>query len=320
MPGPDGTIAMDIAYWHNNSSDAVLVISSGTHGIEGYCGSFVQCALMDEGVIARAAENASVLLIHGVNPFGFAWQRRVNEDNIDLNRNFIDHASPHPVNEGYRELADLLEPSEWHDDTDKQINRGLSAAAKRHSDDPRWLQAAMSGGQYEFPNGLFFGGLEPSWSYQAIMQVADTHLRNRDVIWIDIHTALGEFGTAQCIVDIPPESPQLQRAQALWGDRVGNIAAESSVAVNVSGTVVEGVQREMGQSILWTGLEYGTVDPGEVGLSLIQDQWLHRHGELSSEMGRSVKSRMMNTFFPDESRWRSAVLDIAHEVVLAPCP
>ena len=33
-------------------------------------------------------DDVAVLMIHLINPWGTAWMRRVNEDNIDLNRNY----------------------------------------------------------------------------------------------------------------------------------------------------------------------------------------------------------------------------------------
>ena len=64
-----------------------------------------------------------------------------------------------------------------------------------------------------------------------------------------------------------------------------------------------------------TGLEYGTEPTMEVTGALIQDQWLHRHGDMESAEARATKARMMNAFYPDDQAWRDSVLDIAQEVV-----
>ena len=32
----------------------------------------------------------ALVLLHALNPFGVAWVRRANEENVDLNRNFLD--------------------------------------------------------------------------------------------------------------------------------------------------------------------------------------------------------------------------------------
>ncbi len=89
----------------------MLFLASGTHGVEGLCGSGIQHFLLRDGVAARVPDDVALVLLHAVNPFGFAWLRRVNEDNVDLNRNFLDHAAPHPENADYDGLADAVNPS-----------------------------------------------------------------------------------------------------------------------------------------------------------------------------------------------------------------
>ncbi len=316
-PGPDGEIAMDVAFWEGKNSDNILVVSSGTHGVEGYCGSFIQCALLDEQLPAQIAEHCSLLMIHGVNPYGFAWQRRVNENNVDLNRNFIDHTAPHRINHGYRALAHIVEPELWTDSTSTQVRSALLNLIGQHPEDPRWLQAALSGGQYEYPNGQFYGGVQPQWSNAHIRQIVESQLLDRNIIWIDVHTALGEYGTGQCIVELDPDSVMLRRAESLWGDRVGNMGSADSVSVAVAGSMITSQEKYLDAKMLGTGLEFGTVDSLEVVLALIQDQWLHRYGQLDSTLGMQTKERMMNAFYPDDALWRASVLDIARDVVSA---
>ena len=33
-------------------------------------------------------DDAAIVIVHVLNPYGMAWLRRVNENNVDLNRNF----------------------------------------------------------------------------------------------------------------------------------------------------------------------------------------------------------------------------------------
>ena len=71
---------------------SLLVISSACHGVEGFCGSGVQVALLEDADWHRAAQDAgvAVLYVHGLNPWGFSWWRRTTHENVDLNRNFRD--------------------------------------------------------------------------------------------------------------------------------------------------------------------------------------------------------------------------------------
>jgi len=62
------------------------------------------------------AQGQAAVLVHAINPYGFAWTRRVNEDNVDLNRNFVDHdGSNYPENDLFERLAEHIIPAQWDD-------------------------------------------------------------------------------------------------------------------------------------------------------------------------------------------------------------
>ncbi|MFX7984992.1 DUF2817 domain-containing protein, partial [Acinetobacter baumannii] len=70
--------------------------------------------LHDAELFARlAASRLALLLVHAVNPYGFAHLRRVNEDNVDLNRNSVDFAEAASANPADIEVDPLLLPSTW---------------------------------------------------------------------------------------------------------------------------------------------------------------------------------------------------------------
>ncbi len=78
-------LTIDLTIHRGNSSEKIIMISSGLHGIEGFLGSAIQFALLDSAL----NPNISFIFIHALNPYGFKYLRRTNEDNIDLNRNFL---------------------------------------------------------------------------------------------------------------------------------------------------------------------------------------------------------------------------------------
>ena len=131
----------------------LLILWSATHGIEGYCGSGCQTAYLHDDAFMRKLDETrtAVLFVHALNPYGFSYGRRVNEDNADLNRNFRDFSSPPPVNEAYAEIHALLLPSQWPPSAESEGRLGAWVAA--HGE--RAYQAAVSGGQYAFPTASF---------------------------------------------------------------------------------------------------------------------------------------------------------------------
>ena len=85
---PDGTpLSIDIAWFGAPSPKRAVIHSSGLHGVEGFAGSAIQLALMDYGI--HPSPDSAVVFVHVLNPYGMAWLRRVNENNVDLNRNFL---------------------------------------------------------------------------------------------------------------------------------------------------------------------------------------------------------------------------------------
>ena len=144
--GVDGEeLSMDFAFVGKPGARNLLLLISGTHGVEGFCGSGCQVALLHDAAFLKAVELAKVevLMLHALNPYGFSHLRRVNEDNADLNRNFVDFGTPLPVNSAYAEIHDA-------------VAARIVAAAGRHGSQARrlgrgqWRQG-LSGGRERRP-------------------------------------------------------------------------------------------------------------------------------------------------------------------------
>ena len=78
-------LAMDSVLLGSADSESLLIVTSGTHGVEGFCGSGCQRALLGDDELLKRIDAAkiAVLLVHALNPWGFSFLRRANEDNID---------------------------------------------------------------------------------------------------------------------------------------------------------------------------------------------------------------------------------------------
>ena len=109
--GYDGeSLHTDVLWIGSRNAENILVTTSGTHGPEGHLGSAAQIAALSEGLYANLHSNMAVLVIHAINPWGFSWTRRCNEDGVDLFRNFIDFDMPVPENEIYDALVKYIVP------------------------------------------------------------------------------------------------------------------------------------------------------------------------------------------------------------------
>src|SRR5260370_2266861 len=100
--GPHGEVLyLDTARFGAANAPNMLVLIAGTHGVEGHCGSGAEIAWLRNDGPAKLPTDTRALLIHAINPYGFAWSRRVTADNVDLNRNFVDPDQAHPNNNGH---------------------------------------------------------------------------------------------------------------------------------------------------------------------------------------------------------------------------
>jgi len=182
--GPGGEeLAVDAAWFGPSDASRVLILISGTHGIEGYCGSGAQVDWLRREEFKLLPADTCVLMIHAINPYGFAWTRRVNEDNVDLNRNWVDFSEPPPPNPGYVELAVNLCPSEWTAEAQEATARNMAAWQASHgAQGAADFRQAVTGGQYTHPLGLFFGGSGPSWSRRTQTAILQKYL-TRETRW-----------------------------------------------------------------------------------------------------------------------------------------
>lgn len=191
VAGSEGQeLTIDVATIGEPNDGSVLVISSGTHGVEGFFGSAVQTAWLQscrEGFGLR--RNAAMVLVHAVNPYGFSWLRRVNEDNVDLNRNFLAPGEKYEgAPSGYSELNAFLNPatppSTWEPFRIKAFWKIL-----RHRMPA--MKSAVAVGQYDFPKGLFFDGRQPAQSTRIVQEQFPEWIGEAsNIAHIDLHTDL----------------------------------------------------------------------------------------------------------------------------------
>jgi hypothetical protein len=71
-----------VAFGSREAHKALLVIA-GCRGEDGLLGSHILTSLLDSQVIPLA--QTRLVLVHALNPFGFAWGRQGNEDGLSLN-------------------------------------------------------------------------------------------------------------------------------------------------------------------------------------------------------------------------------------------
>ena len=312
-------LALDVVRDGPTDAPSVLVISSACHGVEGFCGSGVQVALLADATLRQRAHASGVALLylHALNPHGFSWWRRVTHENVDLNRNFQDFSQPLPHNAAYDAIAHLLLPAQWP--PTPEVQQAMRDWIGQHG--ARAWQTAVTGGQYHHPEGLFFGGHNPTWSQQAIRHVLQDHgQRCRRMGWIDLHTGLGPSGVGERIHAGPDEPTAIARARAWWGGPDGrgvtSIYDGSSASSRLTGLMWE-VGPQVCPQAEHTGLalEYGTLPVDQMLQALRADQWAENHPELPPAQRDAIRRQTRDAFYTDTDAWKQQVLDQAAEAV-----
>jgi hypothetical protein len=313
--GPDGhALYLDTTVIGERDAKSAVLLISGTHGVEGFFGSGAQTALLRGGLAKRAKKGVKFVLLHALNPFGFAWNRRVNEQNADVNRNFVNHAKP-PANRDYDKLVDAISPRSIAKDEYSQANARLREYALAHGDFA--LQEAISAGQYKHPHGIYFGGPAESWSAQMLKDVFREELKGVErLIAIDFHTGLGAPGAAEMITEDLPGSSAYKRARKLWGARVQSSEAGESLSPPLKGTLDKAVARWMrGKELTFAALEVGTAPVRDVFDALRKDNWLHEYAGLRARNAKVIKQQIRDAFYPDTATWKRKVWNHAADVV-----
>jgi predicted deacylase len=312
--GPGGEeLTIDVGWLGADTPRTLVMLTSAVHGVEGYAGSALQQLWLAEHARALPS-HAAMLLVHAVNPYGFAHARRANERNVDLNRNALARF-PGPANPAYARLDRWLNPT------------GAPRAA-----DGFWLHAlgyllrygratltqAIAGGQYHFPKGLFYGGQEREESVRLLAQLfAAPALQSARTVWhVDLHSGLGARGAYQFLLDCPPGSAEF----SLFGNTFGADHVMSDRAAAASNYVASGTLTQLSAAsfraarVLTAVLEVGTCAPAVVLQALRAENRLHHYGCNDAQRAAAIRARLREALAPADPSWRAAVLAQGREI------
>ncbi len=301
----------------SKNTDKIIILSSGVHGLEGYVGSAVQLFFMDNYINDEFLENTGIFLIHSVNPYGFKYTRRVTENNVDLNRNSgIDKKLYETKNEGYPKVYHLINPKEKAN-PGSIANRFFFVKAIKNivKESMPVLRQAVLQGQYEFPEGMYYGGKDSEPQIKDLIQIIDTICDPYQTVFaIDLHTAYGERGKLHLFPN-PVEESVKKRMEIIfegfqidWGD--------SDDFYTYSGDFAGYIGKINNDKIFIPMLfEYGTMDSQttlgslkSIHIMILENQG-EQYGFESEEDIKKVKNDFMEMYYPSSDAWKSHIID-----------
>ncbi|MET0541288.1 MAG: M14 family metallopeptidase [Variovorax sp.] len=312
----DEQLATDVVRLGPPNATRMLAVTSGTHGVEGFCGSAAQLALLHDKPLHALLRrlDVAILIVHAVNPYGFSHLSRTTEDNIDLNCNDVDFSQPLPRNEAYDLLDEFLVPEEWPPSraNERAIERYIAERGES-----AWRQA-VTAGQYTHAEGLCFGGRRKAWSTQVLHSVfAQFGAGCERIGWIDFHAGLGPYGHGEKICIGKAGADELQRARAWWGADVSwpgeGTAAAASAWGRVPGMLHAACPHAETAAI---AIEFGTVPLIDMLHMLRADTWLRRHPDAPESQQQALRDEIRAAFCCEEEGWMGLTLGQSRGAIL----
>ena len=295
----------------------LVVLTTGVHGIEGYIGAAMLDVFFGEIYPALDHSDTGVLVVANVNPYGMKHLRRYNENNVDLNRNFIldwdtfDRAS----NQEYPKVDTFLGPTGkignalWH-----EAGFYLSLAKTAITEGADTISDALLTGQYEYPEGVYYGGDGDESSTVYLKDVFARCLESRyeNIVHIDIHSG---YGPRYNMVIFNSVFETMTEAESVAAFGYGNVIAHDSESFYATtGDTTDffyrlAQQKDTDTALFSTCFEFGTIGDAffDTILSLhytVDENRNHFYPTDNGVSAQIVHENYMELFYPTETAWR----------------
>ncbi|SER59073.1 M14 family metallopeptidase [Salipaludibacillus aurantiacus] len=295
----------------------LIIITTGEHGIEGYTGSAFLQLFIEEYMPLINPETTGLRLVHAVNPWGMRHFRRVTENNIDLNRNYIRdwENTAGAVDETFARKKEIFLPGSRIENLSthkRELNKALTEAFTHEE-----LAVLKDGppGQYKYKRGIYYGGNsfdEPAQKLKS--RYFDWVKEYSHPVHIDIHSGGGPKDDLTLIFTKSDKRSEEELQKELSYKQVvksddDNVYGESNLYLQ------ESVRENFPQKRTVTCLfEFGTIAETLNDLvfctqTMINENQLYFNGVLEREDEKEIIRDFRRLFYPDKKEWRKQVID-----------
>ncbi len=322
----DNNLTIDMLYLPPpQNTDKLLVLSSGVHGSEAFTGSAIQQMFMKELITPDLLSDMGVLIIHGLNPYGFKYHRRVTENNVDLNRGSeVDSALFKMKNPGYAALNGLINPK-GKVSTSSFRNRfyylrSISSTIKTSISVTR---QAIVQGQYEYPEGLFFGGFEFEPQIDSLRRILPDYFSSyKTILEIDLHTAFGTRNVLHLFPNTINDPEIKKKTEAVFEGQYINWG-DSDDFYTVSGSFADAFLSKLCPEALYLYMvfEWGTFDAEKTFGSikslqiLVNENQGFHYGYKNDLQKQKIMKSTGELYYPSSEAWRSNAMEMGREML-----
>ena len=300
----------------------LIVLTTGVHGMEGYIGSVMLDVFFEEIYPTLDTADTGVLVVANVNPYGMKYYRRYNESNVDLNRNFILDWDSFDLssNKEYPKVDTFLQPTGkignalWH-----EVGFYLSLGKTAITDGAGTISDALLTGQYEYPQGVYYGGTGDEASTVYLKDVFSKCLDSayENIVHIDIHSGYGPRYNMVIFNSVFETMTEAESREAFGYDYI--IAHDSESFYATTGDTTDffyrlAEQKQADTELFSTCFEFGTIGDAffDTILSLKytvdenRNHWYPTDNKTSAEV---VRQNYMELFYPTETTWREKTVE-----------
>ena len=318
----DGLYIDNIYLPATEASTNLIVLTTGVHGMEGYIGSVMLDVFFEEMYPTLNTKDTGVLIVANVNPYGMKYMRRYNENNVDLNRNFIEDWDNFDLssNKEYPKVVDFLQPEGkmgnafWH-----EAGFYLSLAKEAIFTGADTISDALLTGQYEYAEGVYYGGNGDEKSTTYLKGVFNDCLESdyENIIHVDIHSGYGPRYNMVIFNSVQDPTSEADSIAQLGYDYI--IAQDSEEFYVTYGDTTDYFYRlakskNSDKNLYSTCFEFGTIGDGffDSILSLkytVDENRQHRFPTNNKVTEEIVRQNYFELFYPTETQWRTKTIE-----------
>ena len=312
-------LSIDWIWAHAKHKDTLVILSTAEHGIEGYVGFAMMKVFVEEFAPHLNSENTGLLLIHGLNPWGMKHHRKVNEYNVDLNRNFVFDGNFDPaINLEYHQVQNLINPQRRMKSFRTENIHYLAGAINLiRTMGMKTATKVATLGQYHTSNGFFYGGTEYQQGTRVAMELYRRAMQDyQSIIQIDMHTGYGPRYQMSIIMSPLDPLTSEETSRKFNYPLVLKINAEEFYDINgdMAAYYYRLRNRDFPDKHLFAcGFEFGTFGdsiPARIRSlrAMVFENQLHWHGAKNERIASQVRKEFDEFYFPTELKWREKAL------------
>ena len=311
-------------------NEKVFILTTAEHGIEGYVGSAMMQRFFDKFLSRLDPRTTGLLLVHTINPWGMKYHRRVNRNNVDLNRTFVwDNSFDTSINPAYDKLLDIIQ-------ADKPLTNlmlsnifyYLKLVQKVFQLGwPAFKRASLLG-QYRHPNGLFYGGKGYQEETKVMIDLYRKAFRiYNHILHLDLHTGYGPRYQMSLVNSVHEKRSSKEFVDMFNYPLV--VAANAQEFYAIQGDMVD-YEYQMWRhdfpekKFFATAFEFGTYSDkikGRVGMqqAMSFENRLYWQGGDNEKLAAKVRQNFEELFNPAAPDWREKAIqdsDQAFEGIL----